>query len=239
MCIRDRSKTKGNGLDPLDFVDGASLRELIEKRTTNLTQPQMAKKIESRTIKEFPDGIAEYGSDSLRFTFCALATTGRDVRFDVARIEGYRNFCNKLWNVAKFALSNTEDFAPGETVREAEVSDPINRWIADRTSHVIRSCRRALQEYRFDLYANHIYEFAWHEYCDWYIEMIKPNFWGDAEASERRRETQKTMLIVFETILKLAHPVMPFLTETLWQEIRLGSVKKPTTIMLELSLIHI
>ena len=227
------SKTKGNGLDPLDFVDGASLRELIEKRTTNLTQPQMAKKIESRTIKEFPDGIAEYGSDSLRFTFCALATTGRDVRFDVARIEGYRNFCNKLWNVAKFALSNTEDFAPGETVREAEVSDPINRWIADRTSHVIHSCRKALEEYRFDLYANHIYEFAWHEYCDWYIEMIKPNFWGDAEASERRRETQQTMLIVFETILKLAHPVMPFLTETLWQEIRLRSVKKPTTIMLE------
>ena len=227
------SKTKGNGLDPLDFVDGASLEDLIKKRTTNLTQPQMAKKIESRTIKEFPDGIVEYGSDSLRFTFCALATTGRDVRFDVARIEGYRNFCNKLWNVAKFALSNTEDFAPGETVLETEFSDPINRWIRDRTSHVINSCRQALGDYRFDLYANHIYEFAWHEYCDWYIEMIKPNFWADANASERRRETQQTMLIVFETILKLAHPVMPFLTETLWQEIRLRSVEKPTTIMLE------
>ena len=227
------SKTKGNGLDPLDFVDGASLEDLIKKRTTNLTQPQMAKKIESRTIKEFPDGIVEYGSDSLRFTFCALATTGRDVRFDVARIEGYRNFCNKLWNVAKFALSNTEDFALGETVPETELSDPINRWIRDRTSHVINSCRQALGDYRFDLYANHIYEFAWHEYCDWYIEMIKPNFWADANASERRRETQQTMLIVFETILKLAHPVMPFLTETLWQEIRLRSVEKPTTIMLE------
>ena len=168
------SKTKGNGLDPLDFIDGISLDELVAKRTTNLTQPHLAPRIAKTTRKDFPDGIPSYGTDALRFTFCALATTGRDVRFDLNRIEGYRNFCNKIWNATRFVLTNTEEY---EGTIEPEYSH-IDRWITSKFSQLIDTCELALSTYRFDMFANAIYEFAWHEYCDWYVELAKPTSLG-------------------------------------------------------------
>ena len=214
------SKTKGNGLDPLDFVDGISLDQLIEKRTSNLTQPQMAKRIEKATRKDFPEGIAAYGTDALRFTFCALATTGRDVRFDLNRIEGYRNFCNKLWNATRFVLSNTEDL---DTEAEAS-STTIDRWIQTKLNKLIHDTEYALETYRFDLYAAAIYEFAWHEYCDWYLELTKPLLWDDDISEAEKNGIRKNLLSVLEALLRIAHPVIPFITDTLWRQVapRLG-----------------
>ena len=209
------SKTKGNGLDPLDFIDGIALDDLVSKRTTNLTQPQMAPRIEKATRKDFPDGIPSYGTDALRFTFCALATTGRDVRFDLNRIEGYRNFCNKIWNATRFVLSNTEEFDP--TI-EPELS-PTDRWIASKFSRVIEACELALATYRFDMFANAIYEFAWHEYCDWYVELAKPRLWDESLSPAEKAGTQRTLLEILEGLLRLSHPVIPFITETIWQNV--------------------
>jgi len=224
------SKTKGNGLDPLDFIDGISLDELVQKRTSNLTQPQMAERIEKSTRLEFADGIESYGTDALRFTFASLATTGKDARFDVKRLEGYRNFCNKLWNAAKFVLANTENY-PSEK-HEAERSS-INNWINTKTNSLIKDTDYAIDTYRFDLYANHLYEFIWHEYCDWFLEFSKTILWDENQSESVKLETQKTMLEVLEAILRLAHPVIPFITETIWLSLakRLGI--KEETIMLE------
>ncbi len=212
---RKMSKTKGNGLDPLDFIDGITLDELVGKRTSNLTQPQMAARIEKQTRHDFPEGIPPYGTDALRFTFCALASTGRDIRFDQARIEGYRNFCNKLWNAARFVLMNCADAdLAGEATRSL-----ADRWIVSRARAMLSDAGRAIETYRFDLYANLVYDFVWHEYCDWYVELTKPVLWDDALSDAERRGTRQTLLTTLECLLRAAHPIMPFITEAIWREV--------------------
>ena len=210
------SKTKGNGLDPLDFLDGIDLETLVEKRTANLTQPQMAQRITKSTRDEFPEGIDAYGADAVRFTFCAMATLGRDVRFDVKRIEGYRNFCNKLWNAAKFVLSNTEGYVPTAAAKPSLA----DRWIISRTRQMLEANTLAIETYRFDLLAASIYDFAWHEYCDWYLEITKPLLWNPATPAGELNAIKGTLLNVLEVLLRAAHPIIPFITETIWQEVR-------------------
>ena len=209
------SKTKGNGLDPLDFIDGIDLDSLVAKRTSNLTQPKMAARIEKQTRKDFPEGIAAYGTDALRFTFAALATTGRDVRFDTNRIEGYRNFCNKLWNASKFVLMNTQEL----DLTIEPTPGAVDQWVVSKCHRMITDARYALETYRFDIYTNTVYEFAWHEYCDWYLELSKPLLWNKDGDPAARAATQRTLLQVLEVLLRTAHPVMPFITEALWQQV--------------------
>ena len=207
------SKTKGNGLDPLDIVEGISLDGLIDKRTASMTQPQMAEAIEARTRREYPHGIDAYGTDALRFAFCAMASRGRDLAFDLKRIEGYRNFCNKLWNAAKFVLMHAGD----ATLAGPATSKlgPADRWIRSRASRLIATSHRAIADYRFDRYANALYEFAWHEYCDWYVELTKPVLFDDNAPAERLQATRQTLRAVLDTLVRLAHPIVPFITETL------------------------
>ena len=209
------SKTKGNGLDPLDLVDGIGLEELVAKRTENLTQPKMARDITAKTRRDFPDGIPSYGADALRFTYCAMASQGRDLAFDLKRIEGYRNFCNKLWNATKFVLLRTDGGAAGGPV-EHGLAD---RWIASKAVDLIERAHRAMATYRFDLYAHAVYEFVWHEYCDWYVELTKPVLLGEGVEAARVNAARRTLLEVLEMLLRVAHPVIPFITETLWRRI--------------------
>lgn len=224
------SKSKGNVLDPIDLIDGITLDQLISKRTKGLMQPQMAAKIEASTRKQYPDGISAYGTDALRFTFAALASTGRDVKFDLNRIEGYRNFCNKLWNASRFVLMNCED---------AEIADSIDfkalsitdRWILSRQQELIDIVHHDFQNYRFDLAAKALYEFTWNEFCDWYLELIKPVMFSDDEAA--KRQTRRVLLEVLETLLRLMHPIIPFITEEIWQTIAPKLGKEATTIMLQ------
>ena len=223
------SKTKGNGLDPLDFIDGIGLDELLDKRTSNLTQPQLAPKIAAATKKDFPDGIPSYGTDALRFTFCALASTGRDVRFDLNRIEGYRNFCNKLWNATKFVLGNSEEL----DLDAPATQSMVDQWIESKLHQLIKDTEYALATYRFDMYASHIYEFVWHEYCDWYLELTKPLLWDDEVSAEIKNGTRKTLLSVLEALLRITHPVMPFITETLWRQVAPHLQQTGTSIMLQ------
>ncbi len=223
------SKTKGNGLDPLDFIDGIDLDNLLTKRTSNLTQPQLAPRIAKATKKDFPAGIPSYGTDALRFTFCALASTGRDVKFDLNRIEGYQNFCNKLWNATKFVLMNTENFDP---LADIELS-VIDRWMISKTHDLVGQTEFALETFRFDIFANNIYEFAWHEYCDWYLELTKPLLWDTNTTAAQREGTKRTLLHVLESLLRIAHPVIPFITETLWHEVAPKLGIQQDTIMLQ------
>lgn len=223
------SKSKGNVLDPLDIIDGISLEALVQKRTLGLMQPQMAQKIEARTRKEFPEGIAPYGCDALRFTFASLASTGRDIKFDMGRVEGYRNFCNKLWNAARFVLMNTEGAdlgVPGEGV----LSLP-DRWILSRLNHAISETLRAFEEFRFDLAARSLYEFIWNDYCDWYLELAKVSLQSDDPRAQRG--TRQTLIKVLETVLRLTHPVMPYITEEIWQRVAPLQGMKGHTIMRE------
>ncbi len=208
------SKSKGNVLDPIDLIDGIGLDALVEKRTSSLMQPHMAPAIEKATRKEFPEGIPAFGTDALRFTFAALATTGRDIRFDLGRIEGNRNFCNKLWNAARFVLMQTED----QPIRQLPLTDPINRWILSRQSRMISELNGHLAQYRLDLAAQTLYEFVWNEYCDWYLEFTKPMLQGGDE--DTRAATRHTLLSVLETTLRALHPIMPFITEEIWQRTR-------------------
>ncbi len=209
------SKSRGTGVDPLDLVDGISLTDLIAKRTQNLMQPQMAKGIEKATRRDFPDGIPSYGTDALRFTFCALASTGRDVRFDLKRIEGYRNFCNKLWNATKFVLMNTES-----ADLRGEVEQTLaDRWITSRLQRMLTDAERAIATYRFDILAGVIYDFAWHEYCDWYLELTKPLLWDEGADPKLQRGTRQCLLRVLEMLLRAAHPIVPFITEELWRRV--------------------
>jgi len=208
------SKSKGNVLDPIDLIDGIELEPLVKKRTTGLMQPQMAPAIEKATRKEFPDGIPAYGTDALRFTFAALATTGRDIRFDLGRIEGYRNFCNKLWNAARFVLMQTE----GQAVQAAAEPGLVDRWILSRMNRMLAEVETQMTDFRLDLAAQALYEFTWNEYCDWYLELSKAALQSDDEAA--RAATRHTLLSVLETTLRAMHPIMPFITEDIWQRLR-------------------
>ena len=246
------SKSRGNILDPIDLIDGIGLDELIAKRTTGLMQPQLAPQIIAATRRQFPDGIPAYGTDALRFTFCSLATQGRDIRFDLGRIEGYGNFCNKLWNAARFVLLNTEgkDCGPGDGAIELGLPE---RWIRSLLQRTEAQVRSAMEQYRLDLAAQAIYDFTWNEYCDWYLELSKTVL-ADQGASEgatgtwtssrgdssgaipnpaRLRGTRRTLVRVLEAVLRLIHPLMPFVSEEIWQRVAPLGGKSGPSIMLQ------
>ncbi|MCX2981919.1 valine--tRNA ligase [Halieaceae bacterium IMCC14734] len=226
------SKSKGNVLDPIDLIDGIELDTLLEKRTAGMMQPKLAKKIDKQTREEFPEGIDAYGTDALRFTYYSLASTGRDIKFDIGRIEGFRNFCNKLWNAARYALMNCENEECGTT--EAEFTLGLaDRWIISRLQETEQEVKRAISNYRFDLASQAIYEFTWNEYCDWYLELSKPVLWDDDAAAAAKVGTRRTLIRVLEAILRMTHPLMPFITEEIWQKVAPLAGKSGATIMLQ------
>ena len=214
------SKSKGNVLDPIDLIDGIDIESLVQKRTSALMQPQQAQKIDKATRRQFPGGIPGYGTDALRYTFYSLASTGRDIKFDLGRMEGFRNFCNKLWNAARYVLMNTEGFDHTCEYRYSLA----DQWIRSKLQTAVVDTTKNLEQYRFDHAAQTLYDFVWNEYCDWYLELSKPVLWDDSAPSELRQGTLKTLLEVLETVLRLMHPLTPFITEEIWQNVtpRLG-----------------
>jgi len=227
------SKSKGNVLDPIDLIDGIDLESLVDKRTSGMMQPQMAKKIEKATRKQFPEGIAAYGTDALRFTYYSLASTGRDIKFDMGRIEGYRNFCNKIWNAARYVLMNTEEHDCGQDNNNDYQLSLADRWIISRLQHTESEVALSLEQYRFDLASQALYEFIWNEYCDWYLELSKPVLWDDSAPASLKKGTRRTLIRVLETTLRLLHPFMPFITEEIWQRVAPLSAESGDTIMLQ------
>jgi len=222
------SKSKGNILDPLDLIEGVDLDTLLAKRTMGLMQDHLKPRIEKATRKQFPDGIDAFGCDALRFTFASLATTGRDIRFDLGRIEGYKFFCNKLWNAARYVLMNTEDVAAGDVEYSA-----ADRWIRGRLDQATAAVHENFASYRLDLAAQAVYEFTWHEFCDWYLELSKPVLHSDTVSDAMKRGTQRTLIEVLETLLRLLHPLMPFITEEIWQQVAPRAGLNGETIMLQ------
>ncbi len=210
------SKSKGNVLDPIDLIDGIELEKLIQKRTSNLMQPQLAAKIEKATRKQFPKGITGYGTDALRYTFYSLASTGRDIKFDIGRMEGYRNFCNKIWNASRYVLSHTESHNMSEGDATLSLAD---RWIQSRLETTLIAVEEAYDNYRFDLASQALYDFVWNEFCDWYLELSKPVLWDEATAASEQLGARRTLITVLEKSLRLLHPFMPFLTEEIWQTV--------------------
>jgi valyl-tRNA synthetase len=226
------SKSKGNVLDPIDLIDGIDLETLVKKRTSGMMQPQLAAKIEQQTRKDFPDGIQSFGTDALRFTFTSLASTGRDVKFDMGRIEGYRNFCNKIWNATRYVLQNTEgeDTGLSDGPLVLSLSD---RWIISRLQQVEAEVARHVEGYRFDLASKELYEFIWNDYCDWYIELSKPVIYAETSSKEQKRAARQTLVRVLEAMLCLLHPIMPYITEELWQRVAPLAGKQGDSIMLQ------
>jgi len=230
--IRDQngqkmSKSKGNVLDPIDLIDGIDLKSLLEKRVSGLMQDHMKPEIEAITRQQFPHGIPAYGADALRFTFASLATTGRDIRFDLGRIEGYKNFCNKLWNASKYVLMNTEILRDGNT--QFSVAD---RWICARLNRTIELAHQHFAAYRLDLVAQVTYEFTWHEFCDWYLEFSKQVLQSEQSSSSEKNGTRQTLIQILETLLRLLHPLIPFITEEIWQQLAPRAMVDGKTIML-------
>ena len=211
-----QSKSKGNGLDPLDIIEGISLEDLIVKRTANLLQPRMAERVAQNTSREFPEGIQAFGTDALRFTFYSIATRSRTIRFDMNRVEGYQHFCNKLWNAANFVFINTNDQEVGSSIPDYDV---IDSWIVSELNQTIERVTQAMDTYRFDLAAKAIYEFVWDEFCDWYLELVKPLL-NKPDINEQVIQAKRfTLISVLEQTLRLSHPFLPFLTEEIWQKI--------------------
>ncbi|MCO4798632.1 MAG: valine--tRNA ligase [Colwelliaceae bacterium] len=210
------SKSKGNVVDPLDMIDGIDLDSLLEKRTGNMMQPQLAKKITKLTKKEYPEGIEAHGTDALRFTLTSVASTGRDISWDMKRLDGYRNFCNKLWNASRYVLMNTEEHDCGLTSNDVEFS-LADRWIKSQLQETIKTVHEAFDSFRFDLASQALYEFTWNQFCDWYLELTKPVLFKGSDAQQRG--TRQTLVETLEALLRLMHPIMPFITETIWQRV--------------------
>ncbi len=225
------SKSKGNALDPLDLIDGIDLDSLVQKRTRDLMQPDMAPRIDRDTRKQFPNGIPAFGTDALRFTFASLATTGRDIRFELGRIEGYRNFCNKLWNASNYVFLNTEGQDCG-LGGDYELGLP-ERWIRSRLNRTITEVHQHFAGYRFDLAAKAIYEFSWGEFCDWYIELSKPTLQAGVGSEREQTGARRTLTVVLDALLRLIHPLMPFITEELWLRVAPLTGNDGDTIMLQ------
>jgi len=224
------SKSKGNVLDPIDLIDGIELEPLVAKRTAGMMQPHLRAKIEKQTRKEFPEGLQAYGTDALRYTYYSLASTGRDIKFDVGRIEGFRNFCNKIWNASRYVLMNCEvQDDNGERITALDCGQDgstdyelsvVDRWIISRLQEVEKSVAEGIESYRFDLASQALYDFIWNEYCSWYLELTKPILNSDDFSEAQKKGTRRTLIRVLETTLRLAHPLMPFITEEIWQRIK-------------------
>jgi valyl-tRNA synthetase len=223
------SKSKGNVIDPLDIVDGISLEALLAKRTTGLMQPQMKPAIEKATRKQFPQGIPAFGTDALRLTFASLATQSRDLRFDMARVEGYRNFCNKLWNAARYVMMNVEGADLQPDGAQLSLAD---RWIGSRLSAMLLRVEKGFAEYRLDAVVSALYEFTWHEYCDWYLELSKAVLFSDTASDAEKRGTRHTLIHTLESLLRALHPLAPFISEEIWQRVRVAAGVRGETIML-------
>jgi valyl-tRNA synthetase len=222
------SKSKGNVIDPIDLIDGIELEALVEKRTASLMQTHMKEKIAKKTREEFPEGIAAHGTDAVRFTFCALSNNNRNIRFDLQRLTGYRNFCNKLWNASRFVMMNVEGKENGSQGIELSLAD---QWILSRLQNTINKVHGYFEQYRFDYLAQALYEFVWHEYCDWYLELSKVVLNDDNASEAMKQGTRHTLINVLETVLRLAHPIIPFITEAIWQEVAPLAGIKGNTIM--------